>query len=245
MPFLPLDQLRVGASALGIDLSEHQLDQCDRFARMLVEANRKFNLTRITEPEAIVVNHFLDSLLCLWALELEAGARVIDVGTGAGFPGIPIKIARPDLRLTLLDATRKKVGFLADAIEDLELQDAEPVHGRAEELAHENAYRERYDAAFARALADMSVLAELCLPLVRRGGRVVAMKGPRIEGEIDSARPIIERLGGAVERVVRAHIPGTDIPRTIPILLKSARTPPRYPRPYAMIKAKKRQNGPV
>ncbi|MGB9618804.1 MAG: 16S rRNA (guanine(527)-N(7))-methyltransferase RsmG, partial [Armatimonadota bacterium] len=107
MSLLPLKLLRAGASELGVELTEHQLEQCDAFARLLLEANLKFNLTRITQPEAIVVNHFLDSLTCLWALEFKAGARVIDVGTGAGFPGIPIKIARPDLSLTLLDATRK------------------------------------------------------------------------------------------------------------------------------------------
>ena len=238
MPYLPLDLLKTGASELGIELSENQLAQFDEFAAMLVEANRRFNLTRIIDPEAIVINHLLDSLVCLWALELGSGKRVIDVGTGAGFPGMPIKIARPDLALTLVDGTLKKVRFLSEAIERLGLAGVEAVHGRAEELAHEKAYRERCDVAYARALAQMPALAELCLPLVRPGGHVVATKGAKIDAEIDAARPIIGQLGGAVEKIVRTHIPGTEIARTIPVIIKAGHTPAGFPRPYSTIKRK-------
>ncbi len=238
--YLPLDLLRTGASGLGVELSEAQLAQFDRFARMLVDANRKFNLTRITEPEAMVTSHFLDSLICLWAQEVGVGARVIDLGTGAGFPGIPIKIARPDLRLTLIDGTHKKIAFVSQAIRQLDLEETEAVHGRAEDLAHEKTYREQYDIAYARALADMTTLIELCLPFVSLAGRVVAAKGPRADDEIDAARPVVARLGGVVEKIVRTHIPGTDIARTIPVILKTKRTPERYPRPYAAIAAGKR-----
>ncbi len=240
MPYVPLDLLKSGASELGIELSEDQLAQFDRFARMLVEANRKFNLTRVTEPEAIVISHFLDSLVCLWAQEVRRGMKAIDVGTGAGFPGIPIKIARPDLRLTLVDGTLKKVRFLQESIERLGLEGVEAVHGRAEEMARGKAYREQHDVAYARALAQMPVLAELCLPFVRPGGHVVATKGPDAAAELDSARPIIGHLGGAVEKIVRTHIPGTDVRRTIPVMLKTRQTTERYPRSYALIAARRR-----
>jgi len=239
MSYLPLDLLSNGASELGIELTEHQLGQFDEFAGMLVEANRKFNLTRIIGPEAIVINHFLDSLVCLWAQEVKAGASVIDVGAGAGFPGIPIKIARPDLQVTLLDGTSKKVGFVTEAIERLGLDGIEAVHGRAEEFAHDKQRREHYHAAYARALAELPVLAELCLPLVRPGGHVVATKSALIEAEIDAARTIIGRLGGVIEKIVRTHIPGTDIARTIPVILKTKQTPAGYPRAYSRIARKK------
>jgi len=239
MSYLPLDLLKAGASELGIELSEAQLAQFDEFAALLVEANRNFNLTRITEPEGMVISHFLDSLVCLWAQEVSGGKRVIDVGTGAGFPGIPIKIARPDLGLTLVDGTLKKIRFLAESIERLGLEGAEAIHGRAEELAHEKAYREHYDVAYARALAELPVLVELCLPFVKPGGLVVATKGPGIDAEIDAARPIIGQLGGAIEKIVRTHIPGTDVARTIPVILKTKQTPERYPRSYALIAAGK------
>ena len=240
MPFLPLDILKTGASELGIELFEQQLDQLDRFAALVVEANSKFNLTRITEPRDIVVNHYLDSLLCLWSLEPAKGARVIDVGTGAGFPGVPIKIVRPDLDVTLLDGTMKKVRFLAEAAESLGLQGVEAVHGRAEALGHEKAHRERYDVVYARALADLRALAEMCLPLVRVGGFVVAAKSAEIESEIEAARSIVGQLGGAIEKIVRTHIPGTDIPRVIVVLVKLKPTPAAFPRSYPRIAGRKR-----
>jgi 16S rRNA (guanine527-N7)-methyltransferase len=199
----------------------------------MVETNRRFNLTRITDPEAIVLNHLLDSLMCLWALEVAPGARVIDVGTGAGFPGVPIKIARPDLSVTLLDGTLKKVKFLSEAISLLSLEGIEPVHGRAEELAHEKGHRERYDAVYARALSELKPLAEMCLPFVRVGGRLVAQKGPEIDEELVAAGPMIGQLGGAVEKTVRTHIPGTNVARTLVVISKIKQTPPRYPRAYA------------
>ncbi|MCX8053913.1 MAG: 16S rRNA (guanine(527)-N(7))-methyltransferase RsmG [Armatimonadetes bacterium] len=239
MSFLPLDLLKTGASELDIELSAAQLTQFDQFARLLVETNREFNLTRITDPHAIVVNHLLDSLLCLWSQEVGIGANVIDVGTGAGFPGIPIKIARPDLRLTLVDATQKKIGFIANVIQELGLKEAKAIHARAEELGRNVAYREQYDLVYARALAEMPVLVELCLALVRPGGLVVATKGPKSDTEINAARPTISQLGATIEKIVRTHIPGTDIARVIPVILKTRRTPSRYPRPYAQIVSRK------
>jgi len=239
MPFLPIHLLRSGASELGIELFRDQLDQLDEFASLLVEANRRFNLTRITDPGEIVINHYLDSLLCLWALDLQPGARIIDVGTGAGFPGLPIKIARPDLALTLLDSTSKKIAFLSEAVRALGLDNVEPVHARAEQLSHQKSHRERFDTVYARALADLRVLAELCLPFVHVGGRVVAPKSDDIDEEIAAARPIIGQLGGEIEKTVRTHIPGTDIARRIVVIVKTRQTPSGFPRPYSRIASKK------
>ena len=238
MPVLPLGILKTGASELGIELTDNQLAQLNAFCELMVETNAKFNLTRITQPEEIVTKHILDSLLCLQALELGQGARLIDIGTGAGFPGVPIKIARPDLRITLLDATFKKVSFLSEAIERLGLEGVSPIHARAEDLAREKDHRERYDAVLARALSDLKTAAELCLPFVRLGGRFVAQKGPEIGEEIDKARPIIGQLGDVIEKTVRTHIPGTDIPRTLVVIVKAKPTPAHFPRPYAQITRK-------
>ncbi len=235
MSFIPLDILKSGASELGIELSDQQLDLLDRFALLLVDANRRLNLTRIIEPEDIVTKHYLDSLLYLWAFEFAEGVFVIDVGAGAGFPGIPIKIARPDLQVVLLDSTAKKVRFLEPAISELSLKGVEAIHGRAEDFAHQKSYREKFDVAVARALAELKILVELCLPLVRAGGGVVASKGEEIEDELDTARSIIGQLGGVIEKTVRTHIPCTDISRRLVVITKARQTPAQFPRSYAQI----------
>jgi|YNPNPStandDraft_1061719.scaffolds.fasta_scaffold00008_31 16S rRNA (guanine527-N7)-methyltransferase len=234
-PFLPLDMLKNGAWAVGFDLSDGQLELLDRFASMLAETNRKFNLTRIVEPQDIVTNHYLDSLLFLRAADTADNARVIDIGAGAGFPGIPMKVARPDLIVTLLDATAKKVSFMSYAVAALGLADVELLHGRAEDLGHQRGRRENYDVACARALADLTPLVELCLPFVKVGGRLIASKGPEIDEELAAAKPMIGQLGGMVEKVVKTHIPGTDVARRLVVISKVKQTPPRFPRQYARI----------
>lgn len=235
MSYIQLDDLCAGAKELGIILSDSQLDQFDRFAEFLVETNKQFNLTRITNPHDIVTAHFLDSLTCLAALDPKRNARVIDVGSGPGFPGIPIKIARPDLHVTLLDSTFKKVKFISQAIDLLELTDAAPVHGRAEDICHDEDFRQRFDIAYARALSDLAILAELCLPLVKVGGYVVAQKSEETEEELGRARPIIGQLGGRVLEVRKVKIPQTDITRHLVILSKAKPTPEAFPRSYSRI----------
>jgi 16S rRNA (guanine527-N7)-methyltransferase len=201
----------------------------------LLEWNSKFNLTRITDPTEIVIKHFLDSLSCLAAADFPLDAKVIDVGTGAGFPGIPIEIVRPDLNITLLDSTRKRLAFLESVAVELELGGILLAHGRAEDAGQDIERREFYDIAVARAVARMNALAEYMLPLVRLGGFAIAQKGPDIADELKEAEPGITLLGGEVEKVGRATLPYSDITRTIIVIRKVLNTPPAYPRKPAAI----------
>ncbi len=243
MAIIPTQLLKDGASQLGIELTDHQLWQFDTFASMLLEANRQMNLTRITEPADMVTKHFLDSLLCLSVYELQPESEIVDVGTGAGFPGIPIKIARPDIHMTLIDSTMKKIKFVADVVRALGFRRVSVLHARAEELAHDLQYRERFDTAYARALAELRVLAELCLPFVQTEGILVATKGPRVEMEIADAKDLIGRLGGVIEKTVCTQIPNTNIRRTLIVIRKEATTPKSYPRPYAKISTSRAKSG--
>jgi len=239
MAFLPLDMLKSGCLDLWLELTDEQLRTFDEFADLLCDRNTQLNLTRITEPQAIVTNHYLDSLTCLTAVRLQEGASVVDVGTGAGFPGIPIKVVRPDLRVTFMDSTVKKLDFIKEAVDRLGIDGVDFAHARAEDAGHKREHREKYDAAFARALADMSVLAEFCLPLVRVGGQVIAQNGKGVEEELAAARPIIGELGGAVEKLSRVNLPHTGIARTIVVLTKTKPCPQVFPRPYPRILAGK------
>jgi len=232
---IPLQLLKNGASKLGIELTDAQLRQFETFAIMLLAANRNFNLTRITDPQEIVTKHFLDSLMCLSAEQVANGAYAIDIGTGPGFPGIPIKIARPDVHITLIDGTAKKIRFVSEVVSRLGLDGVSTIHCRAEELGRDRAHRERYEVAYARALSKMRVLVELCLPFVRVGGVLVATKGPTAGSEIDEAQSLIDELGGTIHNICCTQIPETDINRVIIVIRKVSATPDRYPRPYAQI----------
>jgi len=227
-----LDQ---GARRMGVTLSERQLAQFSVFTDMLLEWNRKFNLTRITEPREIVLRHYLDSLTCLAAAEFKLDAKVIDVGTGAGFPGIPVEIARPDLEMTLLDSTRKRLIFLDFLVERLGLGGVRLFHARAEEAGRDFEHREFYDVAMARAVGKMNVLAEFCLPLVRPGGVMIAQKGPEALREVGDAEGAVNLLGGELEKIARLRIPFSNITRNLPVIRKLAPTPSTYPRRPALI----------
>lgn len=237
MSFMPLHTLCSRAAEIQVELDDSQLARMDAFAELIVETNKHFNLTRIVDPEDMVTSHFLDSLTCLVALPVRAGAKVVDVGSGPGFPGIPIKIARPDLDVSLMEATRKKADFIGEAIAKLGLESARPINMRAEEAGRDPRFREEFDIAYARALSEMKVLAELCLPLVRVSGRVVAQKSTDIDEELVAARPIIGQLGGQIEEIRQVTIPGTEITRQIVIIAKVRPTPIEYPRSYSRIKA--------
>jgi 16S rRNA (guanine527-N7)-methyltransferase len=222
-----------GAQGLGVTLAERHLSAFAACHRELIEWNRRFNLTAITDPEGVYVRHFLDSLSCLKALpraELGAGARIIDVGTGAGFPGIPLKIVCPGACLTMLEATAKKVSFLEHLVHILGLEQVTVLHARAEELGREPAHREQYDWAVARAVAEMPVLAEYLLPLVKVGGGMLAQKGERAAAEVQEAATAIRTMGGHVRRLVQVELRGLAETRYLVAVDKIAATPDRYPR---------------
>ena len=225
------EQLARGLAAL--HLPPDGIPALCRYADLLAEKNRVMNLTAITEPEEIVSLHFLDSLSLLGIADFS-GKQVIDVGTGAGFPGLPLRIVQPEIRLTLLDAQGKRVDFLREVCSDLKLRDVLCVHARAEEFAA--AHREGYDLAVSRAVASLPLLLELCLPLVKVGGRFLAMKSTDTDEELASAGPAIALLGGTLAQVTDYIIPGTEITHRAAVIQKIRPTPVKYPRAFAKIK---------
>ncbi|MFP3855290.1 MAG: 16S rRNA (guanine(527)-N(7))-methyltransferase RsmG [Anaerolineales bacterium] len=213
---------------LGLQLSKDQQEAFRWYSRELQAWNERFNLTAITEPEDIEVKHFLDSLTCLKVL--ESSGRLIDVGTGGGFPGIPIKLLCPRLEVTLLESTRKKVDFCRHVIESLGLEGIEAIHSRAEELGHHPDHRDRYDMAVARAVAPMNVLVEYLLPFLKRGGRMIAMKGETAPAEVQEAESAIELLGGRMKRLLPIELPKVAETRYLIVIEKASATPEEYPR---------------
>lgn len=225
-----MEHLINGAKALGLPLSPSQVQAFQRYADELLAWNKRLNLTAITTPEGIQIKHFLDSLTCLLAIPPTSGPRrVIDVGTGAGFPGVPLKIYDPNIHLTLLESVRKKAAFLEHLVQTLDLQDVEIIVGRAETLGQDPRHRETYDVVVARAVAELPVLAEYCLPFCRVGGLFLAQKKAGIDEEIKSAEGAIDTLGGILHKVIPVNLPDTD-PRQIIVVKKVRPTPPRYPR---------------
>ncbi len=235
--FLTEDQrhhLQAGSDQFGISLSARRIDQFSLFAELLADWNQRMNLTRVAAEDTVPL-HFLDSLAVLAAVSVPAGARVIDVGTGAGFPGIPLKIARPDLAVTLLDSTRKRLRFLEEVIKELKLTGIEILHSRAEDAGRSTEHRERFDVATARAVAKTSLLAEWLLPFVKPGGFAVLLKSADIQTEIDESSDAIRKLGGKTERVAILKLPETEIERSIVVVAKVGRTPSNYPRSPAEV----------
>lgn len=219
---------------LGLTLTDGQCAAFQVYAETLIEWNRRFNLTAITEPEGVQVKHFLDSLTSLTAIRKTHPAlrdlRLIDVGTGAGFPGLPLKIACPQIRLTLVEATGKKVMFLEHVVAVLKLDSVTVVKARAEEVGQDAAHRERYDWAVARAVAEMPTLAEYLLPLVKVGGKALALKGESAPAEAQTAEAAIALLGGHLSQLLPVELPGVAETRYLVVLDKVARTPEKYPR---------------
>ncbi|MCC8137959.1 MAG: 16S rRNA (guanine(527)-N(7))-methyltransferase RsmG [Clostridiales bacterium] len=223
------DYLRESFDKIGIQLSELQADQFFTYYELLIEKNRVMNLTAITDYEDVVQKHFVDSVLP-WKNMDPLSGRLIDVGTGAGFPGIPLKIVFPNLKVVLLDSLNKRVCFLKDTINILKLSDIIAIHGRAEDAASDPAYREGFDYCVSRAVANLASLSEYCLPFVRRGGMFIAYKSADIEQECLEAKKAVFLLGGVTESVCKTSIPDTDIERSFVMIRKERGTPVRYPR---------------
>ena len=213
---------------INIVLNGTQKEQFYKYMNLLIEWNEKINLTAITEPNEIILKHFIDSITI--SKHIEEGKNVIDVGTGAGFPGIPIEITRPGVEVELLDSLNKRINFLNIVIEELGLKNIKAIHARVEEFAKNKSNREKYDVVTSRAVANLNVLAEYMLPLVSVGGKCICMKGPNIEEEINGSKKAIEILGGKIEKVEEFNLPGTDIKRTIILIKKIKNTPEKYPR---------------
>lgn len=228
-----MDLLTRYCPRFGCSLAPEQIIAFQVYSDELVAWNKRTNLTAITESEAIEVKHFLDSLSCLQALPRGDGLRVLDVGSGAGFPGLPLKIARPDLRLSLLESVGKKVSFLQHIVQRLGLADVQILEGRAEDYGRQPEQREQYDVVLARAVAELRVLVELTLPFCRVGGVVIAQKRAGIDEEMRSAARAIDLLGGALGATIPVDLPGVE-PRQLLVLDKVAPTPPRYPRRAGM-----------
>ena len=223
--------LRKGLAELGLD--DGGTPSLLRYGELLLEKNKVMNLTAITEPQDVAALHFLDSAALL-TLAGFRGKSVVDVGTGAGFPGMPMKILEPSIHMTLLDSLGKRITFLQEVCEDLGLTDVQCVHARAEEFAAE--HRQGFDFAVSRAVANLSVLCELCLPLVKVGSTFLSMKSVESDGELEQAEKAIRLLGGQVERTADYRIPGTEVTHRVIFIKKVAETPKKYPRPFAKIK---------
>ena len=225
-----MERLRKKAMQMGIVLDDTQISQFQTYFEMLIERNKVMNLTAITEKEEVIDKHFADSLAFAQTGLETSGKRVLDLGTGAGFPGIPLKIAFPEMEVLLLDSLNKRVRFLQDVIRELNLQGIDAVHGRAEDFAKQKAYRENFDYVVSRAVANLAVLSEYCLPYVSVEGYFLPYKSGDIQREIDESRKAVKILGGSVEDVVSFEIPGTDIHRTILKIRKKTAAPKRFPR---------------
>lgn len=229
----PLELMLPRLEEAGIPVDSEALSRLNTYANMLAQWNEKINLTAITEPEEIVIKHFLDCALLLTAVKLEKGAKVIDVGTGAGFPGMVLKILRPDIELTLLDGLNKRLVFLDAVLKELSLE-ATTVHMRAEEAGKNPLYREKYDLVTARAVARLNTLYEYCLPLCKIGGVFCSMKGPSAKEETHEAKRAATLLGGSTASVFEETLTGKE-KRAFVILKKISQTPPKYPRISAKI----------
>ena len=227
--------LEEGLPALGLAPPAGAVERLDRYAELLLEKNQVMNLTAITEPEQVARLHMLDCAALLNVCPLE-GNRLLDVGTGAGFPGMVLKILVPSLDVTLLDSLNKRLDWLAETCGALGLHGVRTVHARAEEKSHDPAFREQFDAVTSRAVAELRTLCELCLPYVRPGGYFLAMKSVDSDREIEDAAAAVKTLGGGLERVQDYEIPGTDIRHRVVVIKKLLETPKKYPRAFAKMK---------
>lgn len=209
-------------------MDKEQVLQFYQYMQLLIEWNKKMNLTAIIEPHEIILKHFVDSLTM--EKYLQEGATLVDVGTGAGFPGIPLKICRKDIKIVLVDSLNKRLNFLNEVIQKLKLDKIETVHSRAEELGRNKEYREKFDIATSRAVANLATLSEYLIPFVKKEGKCICMKGSNVEEELENSKKAIQILGGKIIKMDSFFLPQTEIKRNIIVIKKIERTPVKYPR---------------
>lgn len=222
--------LKSGLNELGIDIDDFKIDKFEKYKDLLIEWNKNINLTAIEDEKEIYIKHFIDSISCLTTNYIKDGDKIIDVGTGAGFPGIPIKMILENVDLTLLDSLNKRINFLKEVCTSADFKSVEFVHGRAEDFGQNPDYREKYDIATARAVAGLPVLLELCVPFIKVGGYFVCLKGPSLDEELKQSKKAIEELGMEFVERVDIKLPHTDIKHNILVLKKIKNTPTKYPR---------------
>lgn len=213
---------------INIEFDDKEIEQFYKYMNLLIEWNEKINLTAITEPDDIILKHFIDSLTI--SKYINENEKIADIGTGAGFPGIPLKIAKPNTQMFLIDSLNKRIKFLEEVIKQNEIASTFAIHARAEEIGHNKEYRGNFDVVTSRAVARLNVLLEYMMPLVKLGGKCICLKGPNIGEELEEARNAIDILGGKIEKVEEIELPGSDNKRTIIIIKAVKQSPNRYPR---------------
>ena len=228
---------------INIEISDDQINCFEKYYELLIEKNKVMNLTAITDKEDVIVKHFIDSIALIpylldKGININNELKIIDIGTGAGFPGLPLKIMMPDVKFTLLDSLNKRVSFLNEVIDELKLKDIEALHGRAEDYASDNKYREKYDICVSRAVANLSTLSEYCIPFVKKDGFFISYKAGESEEEINNSKNTIKILGGKINKVEEFVLPGTDASRVFVFIRKQELTDKKYPR-KAGVPAKK------
>lgn len=225
-----MDEFKRKAEELGILLTDNMLIQFQKYYEMLIEKNKVMNLTAITEWNEVVDKHFIDSISLVKAADLTGEKYILDLGCGAGFPGIPLKIVFPQLKLVLLDSLNKRILFLQDVIEELGLQKVEALHGRAEDYAKKEEYREQFDYCVSRAVANLTTLSEYCLPYVKVGGKFISYKSGKVKEELSEIGKAMFLLGGKIEDVISFSLPETEMERDFVVIRKDKKTPKKYPR---------------
>ena len=225
-----METFKKGIDQVGLELSQEEIEKFKSYKELLKDWNERIDITTIVEDDEVDIKHFLDSLSILESGVISEGMKVIDVGTGGGFPGLPLKIVRDDLEVLLLDSLNKRIGFLDKVVEELGLDKIWALHGRAEELSRQKEYREQFDLGTSRAVANLRTLSEYVLPFVKPGGYFISMKGPEVEDEVEEAKNAIELLGGQLEAIKYVKIPESDIVHSLVIIKKVRNTKDKYPR---------------